>query len=389
MSSSLSIVPFRAQPKNPQRISRRRRAARQRVARTAVVRVRRIMPRNPGMGIAEGAAASYATRVQSVEPIISRSAKSYRVKHRELVLSAVAGSVAFTVQNVLSLNPGVAATFPWLAPQANQWEQYRVHRLCAEWVPIAPTSTQGDMILSPDYDASDPTPTTEVQASDNFGSVANSCWRNTTCELDPSAMMGLGPRKYVRSTAIAGDIKTFDVGKLFVCSVNETGTTAVGKLYLDYDIEFFVPQNSPSTSTTSQQTSLYTISGGAQALATTVAEPVAFDTALYDPLGLGTPVSGVFTPPAGTYRLEAQVSVQDSANELMSSQLFVYKNGAAVTGLKSSSYAGSGQLVLSSTIFGIVTCNGTDTFNIQVIVTGAAGTLTVVNAQSQLLVSLA
>jgi len=205
----------------------------------------RVGKRQNGLSVSS-APQSYSARVETLMPKITRTARSMRIAHRELVLSSVAGSTGFTVQNSLALNPGLTTTFPWLAPQAQQWEMYKVHRLRAEWIPIASTGTAGDVYLSPNYDASDPQPTTEVQAANNVNAVVDSVWKVLSCDLDPSSMMGLGPRKYVRPCAVAGDIKTFDIGKLFVCSNNEANTNTVGKLYLSYDFEFFTPQNDPS-----------------------------------------------------------------------------------------------------------------------------------------------
>jgi hypothetical protein len=59
-------------------------------------------------------------------------------------------------------------------------------------------------------------------------------------------MHALGPKKFVRDCVEAGDIKTFDVGQLHVAAVSNGTPTVVGKLWLEYDIEFFVPQIEPS-----------------------------------------------------------------------------------------------------------------------------------------------
>jgi hypothetical protein len=338
-----------------------------------------------------GAAVSYGTRTQSRLPkIISQGPRGFRVQHRELILASVNNSTTFTVQNTLALNPGIAASFPWLAPQAAQWEQYVVHKLDVEWIPIAPTSTQGDVIISPDYDSSDPTPTTETQASDNVDTVVDSVWKNIIVRLDPKAMMGLGPRKYVRPCAIAGDIKTFDLGKLFVCTNNASGgAVAVGKIWLDYDFEFLVPQNSPNPDTVPQQTSMFLRTTN-QTFTTATPAALQFATVSYDPLSFGPAVAGVFTPPAGVYRLSSQASCSDSSNEAFTVRMDIYKNGALATGLSAQlSQPAFATDDISLGIDGVVPLNGTDTVNIEMTMTGAAGTLTVAGGFAQLIVSLA
>jgi hypothetical protein len=314
-----------------------------------------------------------------------------RIKHRELIASTVAGSTGFTVQNVFALNPGLAATFPWLAPQAAQWEQYTVHGIKFIWVPIAPTSTAGDVYLVPDYDASDPTPTTEVQASDNVDSVVDSCWQDIECVLDNKAMMGLGPRRFTRPCAIAGDVKTFDVGKFFLCTNNEAGTSAIGKLFVEYDFEFFEPQNSPNPDTFPQQTSFYTQTAS-ESFVNATPKALAWDTLVFDPLSVGVGASGVFTPPAGCYRIEAMACFNDSTAEAFTANLQLFKNGAALTNQivsQTLSNNAAGAETTSLSLAGVVPMNGTDTFQIEATLTGAAGNKTSIANACQLVISLA
>jgi len=346
---------------------------------------------NSGMSAPKGAPAAISRRIQSVGPRITRTATSFRVAHRELVASSIAQATSFTVQNVFALNPGLAATFPWLAPQAQQWEQYKVHKLHALYIPIASTASAGDVTLSPDYDSSDPTPTTETQLSDNKDTVEDNIWSNLECRLNQTSMMGLGPRKFVRPCNVAGDIKTFDVGKLFVAMNNCSGTSAGGKLWLDYDFEFFVPQNSPSPSTYPQQSSQYSRST-AQVFTTGTAAPLQFGAADYDPLGFGAPVTGVFTPAAGCYKLESVVSCTDSSAENFTTLLQILKNGSALSvPANSESVIDSATtgIITNTSVMALVPCNGTDTVQIQVTLVGTAGTLQAIANGSKLIASLA
>lgn len=327
------------------------------------------------------AASAYSTAQRTREPMIDRSARGMRIRHSELIRS-VAGSVAFTATKIV-VNPGIAATFPWLAPQAVQWEQYRVHACQFRFVTRTGTSTVGSVLLAPDYDALDTTPTTEAQVSSYQDAVEDACWRDQCCKLRVDSMHPLGPRKYIRSAAVGADLKTYDVANLFLCTVEETGTDAIGKLWVDYDIEFFVPQTGDSTG--SSETTTFRTQVAAQSIATGVAEPVEFDTLVVDPLGIGSPVVGVFTPPAGAYDIEAIVTLNDSAAEAFEGALSIRKNGSALSPAVGSDQAnGGGSLVLAAR--GYVVCNGTDTFQVNVTGVGAAGTLTVRANNSQIII---
>jgi hypothetical protein len=336
---------------------------------------KKAMKSQKGQGKKSSAAVAYATAQKTLGPkIVMSDRNSRRIIHRELI-GTVNGSVAFTAVKY-ALNPGLVATFPWLSSQADGWEQYRFNSLCFEYVTRTATSTVGSVIMSPDYDPLDPAPTSEAFASSYMDSSENATWVDQKCILNPKAMFPLGPRKYIRTAAVAGDLRTFDVGNFFLCTVEEVGADAIGKLWVEYDVELYVPQLVPS-SPTATRLSAYYLHNGAQAIATTVAEPVEVDTTLVDALGFGAGAAGVFTPPAGTYFTTCIVSMADSANEAASVQLQLFKNGAAAVphnAYQSNLLAAGGALQLSDC--GYVVCNGTDTINWQVVGVGAAGALT-------------
>jgi hypothetical protein len=211
-----------------------------------------------GGGMApQAAAAAYARGQRSAEPRIRGSFRSTRIVHRELVAS-ITGSSSFAVANTFALNPGLAATFPWLSTQALGWEQYKFHKLRFCYYSRCSTATPGSMMLVPDYDAADAQPTTEIVASAYRDVVEEVPWvTEFCCDLDPKAMIEPGDRKYVRTQALAAnlDVKTYDSGQMFVCTTDGSATNW-GKLWVEYDVEFFVPQLPPSgvTYTPSSQT---------------------------------------------------------------------------------------------------------------------------------------
>jgi hypothetical protein len=349
---------------------------------------RRQRNRNGNQGSPNGSVAvAYSHPQVGGAPTITRFNGGCRIAHRELVDESIVNSTTFAVQSVLELNPGLATTFPWLAPQAAQWEQYCCKRLVAQYIPFAPTSTQGDVIMSPEYDASDTVPTTEAQAANVQGSLTDACWKQLNMTLDPTAMMGIGPRKFVRSANVAGDPKTFDVGRLFICTNNGANTNAIGKVFLDYEFEFYIPQNSPESYTAARSLSLYSLHAD-QAFATGVIETVAWDSVIVDGIRFGTPSgAGVFTPPAGVYELAAQIGAADTADEDFNCLVEFYKNGALV--VDSAAMSSADAFYLSTPLTHVVTFNGTDTLEVKVTMTGAAGNLTAVGTRNRLLVKLA
>lgn len=165
----------------------------------------------------------------------------------------------------------------------------------------------------------------------------------------------------------------------------------LGKLWVDYDVEFFVPQKGPSGGAPSgaSSTSFYS-EAAAQTFATTIAEAVAWDTKISDPLSVGDGTLGVFTPPVGAYRVEAFVSVNDSTTEMFSAVLELKKNGASLpVPVKCTNHnpGTSANDKLHLSLGGLILASGTDTFQVDLTLTGAAGTLTTVADSCQLLVS--
>jgi hypothetical protein len=188
------------------------------------------------------AAAAYATGQVGKAPVITMSRDMCRIVHRELIAS-VTGSTAFTVAQTIALQPGLAASFPWLSIMAQGWEQYRFRKLKYCYYTRTGSNIPGSVMLAPDYDAADAAPATEQIASSYEDVAEDAPWKDIECNLTPSAMLAGKERLFTRSGALAAnlDVKTYDAGNLFVCSVDGTAVNW-GKLWVEYDIEFYVPQ---------------------------------------------------------------------------------------------------------------------------------------------------
>lgn len=206
--------------------------------------------RNASAGTTLNIAPASSSLVSRTKPPVfrSRTARSTRITHRELI-AQVSGTVAFTATQ-FAINPGMSSTFPWLSTQASSWEQYKFHRLAFCYESRCSSATNGTCILAPDYDAADTTPTSEVIASSYADTTEAVPWTTKfSCALNPNSMLGLAPRKYVRTEGLADnlDVKTYDSGNMYLCTTDGTATNW-GKLYVEYDVELFVPQLNPTGS---------------------------------------------------------------------------------------------------------------------------------------------
>jgi len=301
--------------------------------------------------------------------------KSIIIKRRELI-GSISGSTSFSVRKY-AVNPGIASTFPLLSVQAPQWEQYRFRKLAFEYITRTATTTLGSVIMAPDYDAEDVSPASEAQITGYEGAVEDAPWKNISSFIDCNAISP-GPRKFIRSGAVAGDIKNYDALNFFVATLEEVGTDAIGKLWVDYEVELSVPQNSPSDQSGPTRVS-YFRRAAAQTFASTINEAIDWDAAISDPLGIGNDTTGDFKPPKGVYKMDYRGSFSNTVNENTTGVMTIFKNGAAagadsifrlVPGLV------NGQVQLSGST--IVSCNGTDIVSVMINMTGATGALTVI-----------
>lgn len=211
------------------------------------------------------ASAAYSRGFSSQKPQFNLTNDGIRIRKREL-LSSVTGSVNFAIANSYALNPGVASSFPWLSTQAAGWEQYKFHKLKYCYYTRTGTSTPGSVILVPDYDAADAAPTSEIQAMDYKDAKEEVPWVvEFCCDLNPKAMFPNGGTKFIRQGTVPNtDIKTYDAGNFFAITTDGTAVNW-GKLFVEYDVELSVAQQSYSSPTVA--TGFSTTSTTANALA--------------------------------------------------------------------------------------------------------------------------
>lgn len=168
-----------------------------------------------------------------------------RIIHREYIQDIVAQAAAPSLFNVSSfpINPGQAATFPWLAALASRYESYRFRSLRFCYESEAPTSLGGSVIISLDYDSQDPAPLTKQQAMAYRNAVRSAPWEEVS---HVSSQEDLNKQKsyFVRPGAqpAGTDSRLYDTGNAFVATQNITTASAVcGELYVEYDVDLMTP----------------------------------------------------------------------------------------------------------------------------------------------------
>jgi hypothetical protein len=143
-------------------------------------------------------------------------------------------------QNVASIaiQPGLITTFPWFAALANSFEKYKIHSLTAVYHNLVGTQTEGNVLMSFDYDVMDTAPTSAELASQSTHWSDGAPWRSFSLRI-PTDNRTL----FTRATDIVnGDPKTYDMGRLDICTEGVTPRPSLGYVELRYDITLLEKQ---------------------------------------------------------------------------------------------------------------------------------------------------
>jgi len=191
-------------------------------------------------------AAAYAEGQSGKAPRVQQSKDMIRIQHREFI-SNVVGSVNFLVSLIFAINPGIVASFPWLAGVAQNWESYRFRRLRLCYYTRTGSNVPGSVIMAHDPDASDGSPGSEQIMTTYEAVEEDAPWKDICLKCIVSTLNDVGPRKFVRTAPLIAnqDIKLYDSGNLFVATVDGTAVPW-GKLWIEYDVELYTPQTPPT-----------------------------------------------------------------------------------------------------------------------------------------------
>jgi len=235
---------------------------------------------------------------------------------------------------------------------------------------FASLGTTGKVILSFDYDASDPAPSNKQNAEDTDPSADGMPYEEICLTLKPREMHKNSDAKFVRPGGLPGgsDIKTYDCGNFFVSiSGIEANSGTLGELWVRYNCVLSVPV---LESTNVAPTNYFVSSQQDTAAAIT-------DNTNYQPLftaaasntvvnvnGIGlVNTSGSLVPPPGNYILDVDTTITNASGNLNTAILNVEKNGNVQDG-PSEFNSGSSAFTISLHKSIYISCNGTDAITV-------------------------
>lgn len=192
-------------------------------------------------GTRQSAPVATSRRVTTRKPNVNANSTSATISHREYV-GDISGSVLFNSSG-FALNPGNSAVFPWLSSIARNYESYVFKQLHFHYETSVSTTTAGTVMLAVDYDASDDAPSSK-QALMGYAQAQRSApWQECAFNCRAGDLHKFSSERYVRDDVPpVGDIKTYDVGNLFLATQGNASDAVLGELYVSYVVELKTPQ---------------------------------------------------------------------------------------------------------------------------------------------------
>jgi len=171
-----------------------------------------------------------------------------RVQHREYVQDVAGASSGAYGVTQLNINPGLPTLFPWLSQLAGLFESYQFRSLKFQYkTQTNLTNGQGKALLSADWDVLDPAPTSKQAQLQERSMAEGAVWENFELNCDRQDLDKFGVQRFVRQGSVTNsDLKTYDVGMLNLGTSGLSTSSAVGELYVEYDVELMTPNTAPS-----------------------------------------------------------------------------------------------------------------------------------------------
>jgi hypothetical protein len=179
-------------------------------------------------------------------PVMHSDNESVTIRHREYI-GDFTGTSAFTESFNLDINPGLAATFPYLSAIAGQFQEYRFKGLVFEYktqsgMLTGSNTALGDVMMVAQYRADAPLPTNKQQVLNEMWSVSVVPSQSGFLPIECAPKENPLRIQYVRSNVLSAnqDQKLYDLANFSAYTVG-TPTNFLGELWCTYEVELFKP----------------------------------------------------------------------------------------------------------------------------------------------------
>lgn len=193
-------------------------------------------------------------------PLFSNESNGTIVVTHTEYLGSISGSAdPFHIAFKQPINPGLHEAYPWFSNIAPNYETYSIIQQQYIFKPTCASTTAGYVMIAIDYDSNDLDYTTKIQAS-NGPNVNTQSWQAAVLKCDHRNLHKF-KQYFIRVDSVTGDIKTYDVGKVYVIVGSQANTSAIGELYVHYKIRLITPQVSALSANREFSSQTATIAG--------------------------------------------------------------------------------------------------------------------------------
>jgi len=154
--------------------------------------------------------------------------------------------------NYSMINPGLTqgmdalnnGEFSWLPAIARNYQRYKIHSLRHRYEPICGSATIGTVGLMVLHESRDTVPTSLAQFLNFSGAQCAPLWASQQI-VENKTSLDTQPRngRLVRQGAVPANesLMDFDFGYLVIATDDAVSNTPAGLVFVDVDIEFFLP----------------------------------------------------------------------------------------------------------------------------------------------------
>jgi hypothetical protein len=209
-------------------------------------------------------------------PAMHNSGQSVVVRHKEYLGDVYSGTgtpTGFSINSTYALNPGLAASFPWLAPVAANYQEYTWKGIVYHFVSTSGNATGantslGTVAMATNYRATAPAYTSRLSMLNEFFATDAKPSEDFVHPIECDPKENPFNVQYVRSAAVpAGeDPKTYDLGVTTIATQGmQTAGENLGELWVSYEVELRKPIALGLTAPLSS----YALGGGSSSISAT------------------------------------------------------------------------------------------------------------------------
>jgi hypothetical protein len=299
----------------------------------------------------------------------------------------VAAQPAFNT-TMYPVNIGQAVTFPWASTLAKNFEKYEFDNLefyfKREVSEYNTAGTAGKIMLSFDTNASDGAPTTKQQVEDTDPHADCMPSENMRLVIPKSMLKTFRDAFFIRPAGLPGaaDIKTYDIGNLYVSTQGVPANVEIGELHVKYRVKLMIPVLEVSLAAPANNSVALFQSTGTEAVITTTKTAFLMATQTNNGLGVVN-TAGSFVLAIGNYLIDFSGLLNSAGGVITKFAISGEKNGVqfAIQSWETGQPATAGVSTQALSLDPwFVSSNGTDAFvfysTAATVFSGGAGVMT-------------